>query len=98
MISKKTLAATTGALALAATFALSSTPASAGWKHHGYGYGGGLAVGLLGAAIVGGAIAASQPAYAAPAYGYGGCELRQRPIYNSWGEVVGYRRPVRVCY
>ncbi|MBN9081167.1 MAG: hypothetical protein J0I16_06680 [Rhizobiales bacterium] len=81
---------------MAATFA-ASTPASAGWKHH-HGYGGGLAVGLLGAAIVGGAIAASQPAYAAPAYGYGGCEIRQRPIYNAWGDVVGYRRPVRVCY
>ncbi|MDH7795569.1 MULTISPECIES: hypothetical protein [unclassified Beijerinckia] len=93
MITKKTFAATVGALALAATFAVSSTPASAGWKHHGYG--GGLAVGLLGAAIVGGAIAAAQPAYAAPAYD---CELRQRPIYNSWGEVIGYRRPVRVCY
>ncbi|HEV2575236.1 hypothetical protein [Methylocella sp. CPCC 101449] len=93
MISKKTLAATAGALALAATFA-ASTPASAGWKHH-HGYGGGLAVGLLGAAIVGGAIAASQQ----PAYGYGGgCEIRQRPIYNAWGDVVGYRRPVRVCY
>ena len=40
---------------------------------------------------------ASQSSYAAPAYGYG-CELRQRPIYNAWGDVVGYRRPVRVCY
>ncbi|MDT2021674.1 hypothetical protein [Methylocella sp. CPCC 101449] len=94
MISRKTLAATAGALALAATFAVSSTPASAGWKHH-HGYGGGLAVGLLGAALVGGAIAASQPAYAAPAYD---CEIRQRPIYNAWGDVIGYRRPVRVCY
>ncbi|HEV2570393.1 MAG TPA: hypothetical protein VGU72_01560 [Beijerinckiaceae bacterium] len=93
-ISKKTFTATLGALALAATFAVSSTPASAGWKHHHHG---GLAVGLLGAAIVGGAIAASQSSYAAPAYGYG-CELRQRPIYNAWGDVVGYRRPVRVCY
>ena len=95
MIAKKTLAASAGALALAATFTFSSTPASAGWKHHHH-FGGGLAVGLLGAAIVGGAIAASQPAYG---YGYGGgCEIRQRPIYNAWGEVVGYRRPVRVCY
>ncbi len=93
MISRKTLAATAGALALAATFAVSSTPASAGWKYHHH-HGGALAVGLLGAAIVGGAIA-SQSAYAAPAYG---CEIRQRPIYNAWGDVVGYRRPVRVCY
>ncbi|MDB5553551.1 MAG: hypothetical protein JWL86_3535 [Rhizobium sp.] len=94
--SKTTLTASIGALAIAASFAVSATPAAAGWHGHGYGYGGGIAAGLLGAAIVGGAIASSQPTYAAPVYG--GCELRRRPIVNRFGEVVGYRRPVRVCY
>jgi hypothetical protein len=92
-ISKKTIAASVGALAIAASFAVTATPAAAGW--HGHGYGGGLAVGLLGAAIVGGAIAASQPSYAAPIYG--GCELRRQPVYNGFGDVIGFRR-VRVCY
>ncbi|MDF2115701.1 hypothetical protein PY365_08980 [Roseiarcaceae bacterium H3SJ34-1] len=93
-ISKKTLAASVGALAIAASFAVTATPAAAGWHGH-HGYGGGLAVGLLGAAIVGGAIAASQPAYAAPVYG--GCELRRQPVYNRFGDVIGFRR-VRVCF
>jgi hypothetical protein len=92
--SKTTLTASIGALAIAASFAVSATPAAAGW--HGHGYGGGLAVGLLGAAIVGGAIVASQPTYAAPVYG-GGCELQRRPVYNRFGDVIGFRR-IRVCY
>jgi hypothetical protein len=97
IISKKTLIATIGAVALAATFAVSSTPASAGWHgHRGAGIGLGIGAGLLGAAIVGSAIASSRPAYAAPVYG-GGCEIQRRPIRNGWGEVVGFR-PVRVCY
>ena len=93
-ISKKTVAASIGALAIAASFAVTATPAAAGWHGHGhgFGYGGGLAVGLLGAAVIGGAIAASQPSYA-----YGGCELRRRPVYNRFGDVIGFRR-IRVCY
>ena len=85
--------ASVGALAIAASFAVSATPAAAGWHGHGYGYG--IGAGLLGAAIIGGAIAASQPTYAAPVYG--GCELRRRPVYNRFGEVIGLRR-IRVCY
>jgi hypothetical protein len=92
--SKTTLTASIGALAIAASFAATATPAAAGWHGH-HGYGGGLAVGLLGAAIVGGAIAASQPTYAAPVYG--GCELRRQPVYNRFGDVIGFRR-VRVCF
>jgi hypothetical protein len=91
MISKKTLVASVGALAIAASFAATATPAAAGWHGH-HGFGGGLGVGLLGAAIVGGAIAASQPSYA-----YGGCELRRQPVYNRFGDVIGFRR-VRVCF
>jgi hypothetical protein len=94
--SKTTLTASIGALAIAASFAVSATPAAAGWHGHGYGYGGGLAAGLLGAAIVGGAIASSQPTSAAPLYD-GGCELQRRPVYNRFGDVIGFRR-IRVCY
>lgn len=92
--SKTTLTASIGALAIVASFAVSATPAAAGWHGH-RGVGAGLAVGLLGAAIVGGAIAASQPTYAAPVYG--GCELRRRPVYNRFGDVIGFRR-IRVCF
>jgi len=91
--SKTALTASVGALAIAATFAVSATPAAAGW--HGHGYGGGLAAGLLGAAIVGTAIAASQPAYATPVYC--GCHVRhvvRKPVYNRFGQVVGFRRIV----
>ena len=93
-MSGKTVTASLGALVVAASLAATSAPAAAkGW--HGHGYGGGLAVGLLGAAIIGGAFAASQPSYAEPVYG--GCEIRRLPIRNGWGQVVGFRR-VRVCY
>ncbi|MDB5533765.1 MAG: hypothetical protein JWO28_2080, partial [Hyphomicrobiales bacterium] len=36
-ISKKTLTASIGALAIAASFAVTATPAAAGWHGHGYG-------------------------------------------------------------
>jgi hypothetical protein len=90
--SKTALTASVGALAIAATFAVSATPAAAGW----HGHGGGLAAGLLGAAIVGTAIAASQPAYATPVYC--GCRghrhVVRKPVYNRYGQVVGFRRIV----
>jgi hypothetical protein len=90
--SKTTLTASIGAMAIAATFAVTATPAAAGW--HG-GYGGGLAAGLLGAAIVGSAIASQPTYYATPVYC--GCHVRhivRKPVYNRFGQVVGFRRIV----
>jgi len=49
--SKTTLTASVGALAIAASFAVSATPAAAGWHGHGYGYG--IGAGLLGIARAG---------------------------------------------
>jgi hypothetical protein len=90
--SKTTLTASIGALAIAASFAVSATPAAAGW--HGHGFGGGLGVGLLGAAIVGSAIASQPTYYATPVYC--GCRhvrhVVRKPVYNRYGNVVGFRR------
>ena len=92
--SKTTLTVSVGALAIAASFAVSATPAAAGW--HGHGYGGGLAVGLLGAVIVGSAIASQPTYYAAPVYC--GCRghrhVVRKPVHNRHGRVVGFRRIV----
>ena len=100
---------TTGVVAATlATTVFASTPASA-WYRYGYGYRGGwgwggpaIAAGVLGGLALG-AVAAGA---AAPGY-YGGygypvaapyparlCPARQ-PVYNSWGNFVGYQR-VRV--
>jgi hypothetical protein len=65
----------------------SATPAFAWskWHHHGYGWGpyavgGALALGAMAAA------AASGP----------DCYYERRPIFNRWGDVIGYRS-VPVC-
>jgi hypothetical protein len=69
------------------------------WRGGGWGWGGGwgapVAAGLLGGLAVG-AIAGSAYPYG-PYGGYGGCYLQNQPVYNGWGQFVGYR-PVRVCY
>jgi hypothetical protein len=93
--SKTTLTASIGALAIAASFAVSATPAAAGWHGHGYGYGGGLAVGLLGAAIVGSAIASQPTYYATPVYC--GCRHVHRRVIHRHSAFVGHRR-VRIAY
>jgi hypothetical protein len=69
------------------------------------------AAAVVGSAIVGSAIANSQPRYYAPAPGYvvydgyaepypiacpGGFWAR-KPLYNRWGNVVGYTRPRFIC-
>ncbi len=72
-----------------------------GW-HGGYwrggrGYGGGwgapVAAGVLGGLALG-ALAGSAYSYG-PGY-YGGCYMQNRPIYDGWGNFVGYQ-PVQIC-
>lgn len=68
--------------------ALSIQPASAGWGHHGGGFGFAAAAVIGGIAL--GALAASQPAY--PAYDYApGCYPAHRPVFDAYGNVVGYQ-------
>jgi hypothetical protein len=100
---KKVLTAVSAALVLG--FATMAAPTSADAGCRGCAVGAGVAAGILGAAIIGGAIANSQPApYYAPSPGYvaypaygqpypvacpGGYWAR-RPVYDRWGNVIGY--------
>jgi hypothetical protein len=90
---KQTLAVSLAAVTMTAAIAASATPAAAEHGRHGAfaaGLLGGLAVGAIAAGGVG-------PYYGAgPYYGYGECWIDSRPVYNRWGDFVGYRR-VRVC-
>ncbi len=101
---RKFLTVGVAALTLGAT-ALSATPASAQWRHHG-GWGGGgwhrggggwgapAAAGIVGGLALG-AIAAGA---ASGGYGGGyGCVANQ-PVYDDWGNFVGYQRVRVACY
>ena len=86
---KKSITMVVAAASIGATLAASAAPASAKpWKGGGFNHGGAIAAGLIGAIAVG--------AIASQAYGNGGCYFERQPVYNSWGDVVGYRR-IRVC-
>lgn len=90
---KKIVATGIAALSLGTATLATSTPAAAWWR---YGWGAPVAAGVLGGLAAGAIIAGSRPYYA-PGY-YGGpypC-VRQRPVYDAYGNFVGYR-PVRVC-
>ncbi len=84
---RKTLVTTVAAVTLIGAAAASTTEASAKpffkGPHWGWGIGAAIGTGL--------AIAA-----ASNAYGYGDCYLAHRPVYDGYGNVVGYQR-VRVC-
>jgi hypothetical protein len=96
---KKTLTTLLAAATVAAALAGSASTASAQR---------GLVPGLLGGfvagAIVGGALASRPgpgyvvyPGYAAPLSGPG-CYWTRMPVYDAYGNVVGWRgRPVQVC-
>ena len=87
---KKFATATIAALTIGATIALSAAPAEAKFGRKGALFGG-IAAGLVGAAIIGSA------AHAHGGYYEGGeCWREKRPVYNSWGEFRGYRYS-RVC-
>lgn len=71
-----------------------------GWRR-GWGGGGGwgapVAAGVLGGLALGAVAASAYPYGYGPYGGYGGCYVQSQPVYNGWGQFVGYR-PVRVCY
>ncbi|MFN4011624.1 MAG: hypothetical protein ACK4K8_16865 [Pannonibacter sp.] len=74
------------------------------------GFNGAIFGGLAAGALVGGAIAGAgrgygyaprpyyepAPVYVGPRYVEPDCFISKRPIYNRWGDFVGYRR-VREC-
>jgi hypothetical protein len=89
-MSKKFITAAIAAVMLTGSVAATTTSAQAkpywGGYHHGYGWGGPVALGL-GALAIGGAIAASES--------YSDCYFVRRPVSDDWGNV--YYRRVRVC-
>ena len=87
---KKFVTATAAALSVAATLALSAAPAEAKFGRKGA-FWGGIAAGLVGAAIVGGAARAHHGGYYRSS-----CWTEKRPRYNRWGNFRGYRY-IRVC-
>jgi hypothetical protein len=106
---KKTLTVLFAATTLALATAASPTPAAAGC--YGCGVGAGLVGGFVAGAIVGSALAGPRPAYVvAPAPGYvvysgyaaplpgPECYWTRRPVYDAYGNVIGWRgRPVPIC-
>src|SRR5436853_6038910 len=106
---KKTLVALLAAATIVVSWAASSTDASAywrgrgwgggyggwhgGWHHRGWGWGPGVAAGIVGGAVIAGAIIASRPrgyvvysAYPEPLYGPG-CYWAAPPVYDGYGRV-----------
>jgi BA14K-like protein len=100
---KKTIVSLLGAATIVVMVAAPATDASAWWQR-GWGWGPGIAAGVVGGAVIAGAIIASRPpgyvvygGYAAPVYAPG-CYWASRPVYDGAGRVVGYTgRPVQVC-
>ena len=104
----KRLLSLVAAATIAVTLAATATDASAqwrrGWGWRGGGWRPGVAAGVIGGAVVAGAIIASRPpgyvvypGYAQPVYGPG-CYWASRPVYDSWGHVIGFTGPpVQVC-
>ena len=87
---------------IALTVVASTSDASA-WRG-GWGWGPGVAAGIVGGAIITGAIIASRPpgyvvypGYTQAVYGPG-CYWASRPVYDPYGRIVGYSgQPVQVC-
>ncbi len=89
-LSKKALTGAMGAIALAGAMAASAAPAEARSGRNAAWIAGGVAAGLLGAAVV-------SNAYAHPTYSYApSCWRERQQVHNRFGEFVGYRS-VRVC-
>jgi hypothetical protein len=91
------------AAAAVATLVVSTASPALAWRG-GWGWGPGIAAGLIGGAIVGGAIASSNPYYYGPGYGpgypadagaYGPCGWQRQRFWDGYAWRV---RSVRVCY
>jgi hypothetical protein len=100
---KKTLTALVAAATIAGTLAMATTDASAQWRR-GWGWGPGVAAGIIGGAIITGAILATRPQGYVVYQGYGqpvqgpGCYWASQPVYDNRGRVVGYTGdPVQIC-
>lgn len=90
---KRLLIALVASLTLATTMAAMTRPAAA-WG--GWGWGWGAGAGFLGGLALGTAIAG--PHYYGYGYPYyGGCYVVRRPVYDYYGNFLGYR-PMRQCY
>jgi hypothetical protein len=106
---KTTLTALAAAAVLANAAVSTPTPADA--RCFGCAVGAGVVGGLVAGAIIGSAAAnAARPAYVAPGPGYiaypayaaalpgPNCYWTRMPVYDAYGNVVGWRgRPVAVC-
>ena len=105
---KRVVTAAAAVAVSAAIMAGSTTSADAYWRR-GWGWGPGIAAGLLGGAIIGGAIASSRyyappppgyayyPAYAEPVAGPN-CYWARVPVYDAYGHVMAWRgAPRMVC-
>lgn len=94
-VSRKTTTAGLAALALAGTMAMTTTEASAGWRHRHHG--GAIAAGIVGGMALG-ALVASRPAYAEPVYveAAPACYKVRKQVWSDYhgGYVV---RRVTVC-
>ena len=96
---RKILTGGLAALTLGMTVAATATPADAQWRggwgggwggyHRGWGGPGPWAAGAIGGLALG--------AIAAGAYNGYGCVANQ-PVYDNWGNFVGYRRVRTGCY
>ncbi|MCC0005193.1 MAG: hypothetical protein H6872_08570 [Methylobacteriaceae bacterium] len=100
---RKTLTAGLAALTLGASLAATATPADAfgrhgwrgggvyggGWRHRGWRGPGPLVAGAIGGLALG--------ALAAGAYNSYGC-VADQPVYDSWGNFIGYQRVRVACY
>jgi hypothetical protein len=101
---KRTVTALVAAATFASTLAISASDANAQWRRGGWGWGPGVAAGIIGGAIITGAILASRPRGYVVYEGYGqpvryaGCYWAAQPVYDPYGRVVGYAgQPVQVC-
>jgi hypothetical protein len=105
---KRLLTAGAAVALVAGMLMAATTDASAQWRR-GWGWGPGLAAGLVGGAIIGGAIASSRyyappppgwayyPAYAEPVPSPN-CYWARVPVVDAYGNTVGWRgRPRLIC-
>ncbi|GJE25527.1 hypothetical protein [Methylobacterium organophilum] len=84
---RKTVTAGLAALTLVAALGASVNSAQAGWR------GAAVTAGILGLALGAAAAASARPAYPEPVYDYGyGCGYVYEPVYDVYGEQVGWRR------